>query len=248
VDFLGVPGADGLVVAQEQVAISRDQGPPLVLSLDGAISGSRVEGPGGGALVAWDQGPATAAPGQYWVRGTTVGGRPRWLLTTGAPVRALVGDGTLLWVATDQELLAVDELGRLVHQEPGGAKGLAANAEGGVWAVDGQGRRHVQVDSPVGAVLPAPGAAHVDASGRTATDDFPQILTGRFGPQGAPRTVLVRGDGGVVGLDAQGAPAFTWALSDPPAIAALDTDGDGQDELLVAIRHQGLATVSLVLP
>lgn len=248
VGFLGVPGARALAVGDGHLAVGRDDGPPLVLSPEGADPGARPEGPPGGALLAWLDGPVSAAPGERWVRARGVGGRARWLLTTPSPVAALSAGSAGLWVATEAELLLLDGLGRLRLRLPGGAVDVAADAAGGAWAVDGRILRHLDAQGQLLASLPAPGAALVDAEGRVASAGFEDLLTARLGPGGALRTVVARADGMVVGLDLQGRPAFTWRAPQPGRLAALDGDGDGQDELLVALRGQGLATIALTLP
>ena len=71
---------------------------------------------------------------------------------------------------------------------------------------------------------------------------------GRFGPDGAQRRVVARSDGAIVALDGEGQPAFAVQLSGPARLGAADRDGDGQDELYVGIRDQGMAVVGLNLP
>ena len=250
VGFLGVPGARAVVAAADAgaIALGRDEGPPVVLGAEGAVASLRQEGPAGGALLAWLDGPVVAAPGERWLRALSPGGRPRWLSTTPGPVAAMAGGPAGLWVATEDELLLLDSLGRLALRVPGGATDLAADDQGGAWAVDGATLRHLGADGQLLADLPARGAVRVDGTGRVASEPFEDLLTARLGPGGAARSVLVRTDGVVVGLDGQGAPAFTWRLPHPARLAAVDADADGQDELLVAVRGQGLATLSLLLP
>lgn len=248
VGFLGVPGARSVAVGDGHVAVGRDDGPPVVWTPDGGGAGLQEEGPPGGALLAWLDGPVVAVPGERWVRARSAGGRARWLVTTPSPVVALSAGAAGLWVATEDELLLLDGMGRPLWRGPGGATDVAADASGGAWVVDGQVRRHLDAGGQLLADVPARGATLVDALGRVASAEFEDLLTARLGPGGAPRTVLVRRDGVVVGLDGLGQPAFTWRSPHPARLAAVDGDGDGQDELLVALRGQGLATVALTLP
>ncbi len=247
-DFMGVGGVQAVSFVDGELALGRADGPPVVLP--GASQGipPDADGAPGGELLAWLDGPVAAAPGQHWVRALGPTGRARWLFTTRDAVTALASDGERLWVATAGGVLALDGLGRVLHRSDGGATDLAAHPDGGVWVVDGQQRRLLGPDGQELRRDAAAGAVHVDAVGRVASDDFEDILTGRFGPDGALRSALARADGTLVALDGAGQPALTWELAEPPRLAAGDVDGDGQDELLVAIRHQGLATLTLQLP
>ena len=92
-----------------------------------------------------------------------------------------------------------------------------------------------------------PEAVRIDASGGMATELADDLVRGRFGPDGALRTVVAREDGMIIGLDGTGAPGFTWKLSQRARLAVGDIDGDGQEELLVSLRQQGLAVVDLSL-
>jgi hypothetical protein len=116
-----------------------------------------------------------------------------------------------------------------------------------VWAIDGERRLFVPLDGPPEDRGEAAGASLIDASGGMATEIADDLVRGRFGPDGALRTVAAREDGLIIGLDGAGAPGFTWKLAQRARLAVGDVDGDGQDELLVALRQQGLAVVELSL-
>jgi len=246
--FLSLPGTLDVVLTDRDLAISRAGGPPVAMAGDGTATPPRADGPGGGDLVAWLGGPVSAASGQHAVRATTTSGRSRWLLTTAAPITALAADEVHAWVGTEAGALVLDRLGRVLWRVEGSVKDLAPDGAGGAWLVDGALRRHIDAEGQVDAVVDAPGAALVDGEGRVASDEFADMLRGRFGPDGASRSAVARRDGTLVVLDGEGEPAMTWTLHDPPRLAAGDIDGDGQDELLVAVHGQGLATVSLSIP
>ncbi|NOY26088.1 MAG: TlpA family protein disulfide reductase [Oligoflexia bacterium] len=248
-DFQGIKGVRDLVVAEGDIVLSRQGAPPLVLNDGGPDLDTQGKGPSRGDLLAWQQGPVLSAAGNLWVRASSPEGRPRWFLTTADPVQSLCASGGLLWFSTTQELLAVDALGRLVHRVAGGAQDIASDGQDGLYAVDGSVWRHLDPGGLELERLPAVGARHVDGTGRVSSGLFSDLLTGRFGPEGALRTVLVRADDGVVlGLDGGGRAAFTWELGEPVRIAAIDRDADGRDELLVVVPRRGLATVALSLP
>ncbi len=198
------------------------------------------------ARVAWLEGPVAASPGDPWVRAWTPEGGSRWFLTVPGPIEDLVATGGLLWVATEDEILALNGEGAVTLRVPGGAEDLAAG-DGGLWAVDGQTRRWITA-SGAEAPSPAPDGACALANGGVASRIAVSCVSGRFGADGGARAVLAREDGVIVGLDARGQPAFTLALQAESRLAAADLDGDGRDALLVAVRGQGLAWVALTLP
>lgn len=247
VDFHSLPGALAVAASVDGVAISRADGPPVVLAREGGGAGLGLEGPGGGDRLAWLEGPVRAQAGGLWLRASSVTGRDRWLFTTTAPIVDLVAAHGLLWVGTEAELLALDPLGRVVLQRAGGVRGLAAHSEAGVWAVDGQRRIHHRLDGEQAEA--APGALGVDGLGRVLGQPGARLLTGRFGPAGASRSILLRADGHLVALGEGGAAtAQLWLEQGPPVPAVADLDGDGRDELLLLLPGIGLLSVSLGLP
>jgi ABC-type uncharacterized transport system ATPase subunit len=98
---------------------------------------------------------------------------------------------------------------------------------------------------PAGA---ARGAARVAERGELGAAIAVDLVSGRFGPGGAPRVVATRTDHRLIGLDGAGAPAFSLELRQTARLAAADLDGDGQDELIAVIRGVGVARIHLRLP
>lgn len=247
VSFQAVPGAIQVAAAPEGVAITRADGPPLVLAREGGGAGFEQTGAGGGDLLAWLEGPVRARAGGLWVRASSVTGRPRWLFSTEAPIVDLVASAGVLWIATEAEVLAVDPLGRLLQRRAGGARALAAAPESGVWAVDGHVRLRLGLDGEE--AVPAPGAVGVDGLGRVLGQEGARLLSGRFGTDGGWTSLLLRADGHLVALGEDGAAvAQLWLEEGPPRPAVADLDGDGQDELWVLLPGNGLLRLALGLP
>lgn len=196
--------------------------------------------------VAWAGGPVGATTGRPWVRAFTEEGAPRWLVTTPSEVEDLeVLDGRL-WVATEDEVLVLDAGGALVTRHPRGAEDLAATA-GGLWAVDGDQRLWL-TEAEVSLRGEARDSACALADGRVGSKVVSACVSGRFGEGGAVRAVVARPDGVVVALDGAGRPAFTLTLPGRARLAAWDPDGDGVDELLVAVQDRALARIELQIP
>ena len=249
VSFLPQRGTRGLWAGEAGIALGVEGAPPLLLEdLDSAperdISSSAV---GVDELLTWLDGPIASSPGGLLVRAWDAHGAPRWLLTVPSGVVDLAVDGERLWVATQEAVLVFSSDGALLEQHDLIVTDLASST-GGVWGVGGAQRWWLALGaSPVDRGA-APEAARIDSEGGVVTALADAVIRGRFGPDGARRTVIAREDGTLIGLDGSGAPAFTWKLGQTAQLAARDLNGDGADELLVAIRRQGLAAVALSLP
>ncbi|MFT4975104.1 MAG: thiol-disulfide isomerase/thioredoxin [Myxococcota bacterium] len=248
--FLPLPGAQGIWSDGVHTVVGVDGTSPLVLS--GPLP-DRVETTLDGAdpqttdRLAWLGGPVAATERGRIVRAWDEDGTARWLRTTPAPVVDLAAGGGLLWIATRGGLHALDTDGALVTSSEHALSALAS-AEGGVWGV-GEGRLWwLSAGVPPEDRGAAPDGMQVDGLGGVSTGIATDLVVGRFGPAGEHRPVAVRTDNTIIGADGDGAPGFTWALSQPARIAAGDLDGDGRDELLVSLSRQGVAVVELTLP
>jgi hypothetical protein len=159
----------------------------------------------------------------------------------------MVVSGDQVWVAMEEGLAVLDKAGALLRQHPLNLRDISPDGQGGIWGVDGKIR--VRID-PAGELssTAAPDSWSVARDGRWGSARVIQLVSGRFGPQGEIRSVGVRQDGSVVGMDASGQPALSLSLAKPPVIAVQDVDGDSRDEVLVVIRGQGVATLKLELP
>lgn len=249
--YLGLQGVDDVALDADGVLLGVADHLPVRLE---ASAGGLVAGLPTAAdplatasqRVAWLEGPVAAAAGEPWLRAWTPEGEGRWLRTTPDPVQDLAQHDGLIWAATAAEVLAFDAAGGLVTRIAGGAEDLAV-AEGGLWAVDGARRRWLARSGAEDRGEATDGACAL-SDGRWASRFAESCVVGRFGADGGLRAVMSREDGVVVGLDANGDPAFTLTLQARSRLAALDLDGDGRDALLVAIHGQGLAWIELVLP
>ncbi len=252
--FVPLPVASGLYADADRVVVGVPGASPLILDAKGAVQSEPDVSSGQGApgeRLAWLDGPVAIDRDDPWVRAWSAEGEDRWLRTLPArPVDLVAADG-LLWLALPDSLLLLSAEGRLLHEAPLALTALAADPAGGVWAATGEDRRRLRFVG--GAVTtediqPAPGARQVGPQGQIGRAGVSQLILGRFGPGGALRLIALREGKQVVGLSGEGAPAFTLSLSEPARLAAHDEDGDGQDELLIVTRGQGLATLALALP
>lgn len=250
--FVPVSGARDVAADAGGVVLGVAGAPPLRLDSPEALPvvGTPVTGSGGADRVAWLDGAVSAERGKPWLRAWTEEGSARWFLTTPSPVTDLAAEGGRLWASTSDEILVLDPAGAVLARKAGGAQDLAVGA-GGIWAVDGEGRRWLRFSK--GEVVaedrgPAPDSAAVGAAGEVGSRIAVSLVSGRFGPQGALRVVATRDDGLIIGLDGQGKPKFILDLNGISRLAAWDADDDGQDELLVSVPDQGLAWVDVALP
>lgn len=195
------------------------------------------------SLLAWLGGPVEARAGGRWLRARSPSGRSRWLLTTPEPIRALAADEERIFLAIEGGLLVLDSQGRLLWRREEAVVALAADGEGGVWAVDGASRLHLD---PEGAERTrAPGALGVDGRGLVFDERVRALLPWRPGPEAAPWTVLQRADGAVLLLDPEGAARGQLFLEEaPPRLGVADLEGDGRDELLLLVPGQGLLVLA----
>jgi thiol-disulfide isomerase/thioredoxin len=254
--FVSLPGAGALAVAGDSLTVAVDgaspaligPGPVLRLEPDTALADGAATG-----RVALLDGPVLADPAALWLRALDDMGGARWFHTLPSPIVDLaVADG-VLWVGTEDALFVLDAAGALVHQAPIAIVDLAPHPAGGVWALAGGARHHLQRGAdgrvgPAGPPVAAPHAARVAADGALGSPLLSALIVGRFGPGGAPRHVALRADSAVLALGPDGAPAARLQIPRTTAIAAFDTDGDGVDELALSVAGAGVLFARLTLP
>ncbi len=249
--FLAIPGTRSVAPRPGGVVVGvRGADPVLLTHGKAGLTGKTERDVSAGITgvsgrVAWLDGPVASTPGGWWVRKTALEGG--WFSTLTSPLQDMVVSGPHVWVAMEDGLVALGSKGEQVARFEANIRSMSADASGGVWAVDGTTLYRYTVDGMVHSG-PAQGSWSVAADGRWGGPRVIQVVQGRFGPEGAGRTIAVRQDGTVVGLDAEGVPALSLSLARPPMIAVQDVDGDARDELLVVIGGKGLATVKLELP
>lgn len=257
--FLPLPGVGDVWSDGARLVLGVDNGAPLVVEAGEVAAGwTGLPTPDASEAaravagrVAWLGGPVATEPGRPWVRAWDEDGAHRWLRTLPSPVRDLAVVGDQLWVATEAELLRLGSDGALLGRLAVPEAALAAEA-GGAWVLSGGQLSWLGSDG--GALeprRPSPDGAVVAPGGWVATPVATGLVRGRFGPDGALRAVVARPDGAVVAIGADGAPAFalTPTGSDAAArLAAWDPDGDGRDQLVLALAGRGVAVVDLVLP
>ncbi len=198
--------------------------------------------------IAWLDGPISA--GLWWLRARASDGTTRWFRTMSSPIASVVTSKDQLWVATDSGLTVFDPLGNIVVQLDAPAVSLAAAADGGVWAVDGERRVRYAPDGRVVLSDEAIGSALIAADGSWVGRGFKQIVLARVGPSGSPRVIALRRDGTIVGLDGTGQPALRVDVDNDRGhfIAVGDLDDDQHDELVLSSYGVGLATIELEIP
>lgn len=204
-----------------------------------------------GKRLAWLDGPVGVDPGWFILRAWDELGTSRWWHGLPSPATDLVATEGALWVAMEDHVAVLDSAGAVVARRDGGAQDLAVATDGGVWAVDGERRARLQVvngELVERDVTLLAGAVRVSAAGDVASDEVVELVAGRFGPEGAHRVVASRSDGTVVALDGAGRPAWSVRFRTTPGLAAADVDGDGHDELFLAVPDYGLARVEVELP
>jgi len=249
--FTSVPGARSVAASPEGAVVGVRASRPMALELvDGKLQGSterdvstRRRATAG--RVGWLDGPVAAGPGGWWVLGE--GEQESWFTTLPSPLQDMIISGAHVWVAMEDGLVVLDAAGKRVASFEGQMRSLSPDGAGGVWAVDGKTRYRFDLQG-MQQSSPAAQSWSIAADGRWGGARVIQLVQGRFGPEGEPRTVAVRQDGAVIGLDGAGDPALTLSLRKAPVIAVVDVDGDLRDEVLVVIRGQGVATLKLELP
>jgi len=180
---------------------------------------------------------ATAELGRRWLRVTEEGGQLRWLHTFSGPVRDVLQQGDEVWVATDEELVLLDLDGGVGHHGKGGWRDLAAG-DGGVWAVREDQCAWIARDANGLSIEDrGEGGTAVSRDGDVATAE--QLLVGAFALDGGRRLVARRGSREVIVFDGDGAVAVVAELVADSHLSVHDLDGDGIDELVVAIDGMG---------
>lgn len=248
--FLPLVGAEGIWSQDGRTVVGVSGTAPLTFSgplpdrSETTLNSSNITSAG---QIAWLDGPVVAVPRSRVVRAWDDAGDTRWVQTTPAPITDMVAGASHVWVATRDGVHVFDEDGTLEESHKLALSDLASSGAG-IWGVgDERLWRLSPGEAPrdLGAV---PEGIRVDSRGGVSTGIAADLVVGRFGQDGAVRPVAVRTDNTIIATDGAGAPAFTWALSQPSQIAAGDLDQDGQDELLVSISGQGIAVVELNLP
>ncbi|MBL8614291.1 MAG: redoxin domain-containing protein [Deltaproteobacteria bacterium] len=251
--FLPATGLGSVAVGPDRIALGRaGGGPALHTAAGGAVAEADLDAPGPSAHLQWLDGPVGADGEAPAIRALDPDGGLRWVRGLPGPVRATAVAGGELWVLTPAELLVLSAEGKLLARRLIDGQDLASAADAaGVFLVDGDRRRTVErrgrdlVDVEV---LELPGASRVATGGEVGDLGTFDMVSGRFGPNGARRVVVSRRDAGLLAVDGAGQPAVAARLAEPARLAAADLDGDGDDELLVVIEQRGLAVVDLALP
>ena len=247
-DLSGVAAApDGLVaVAAGGVPQVWPQRAGGRLALGSVSEVDRSEAPSGIDRVLWSGGPVGWRADGYRVVAHDAQGARRWGVSTDAPLVDVAAGGEWLWLATTREVVALDARGQVVARHALRARDLEAGP-GGVWLVDGA-RRYLLTGQGVEDRGASPGGRQVGADGLVGTAEVSALLQGRFGPDGALRPVAARGDGTVLAFGGGGQVVARISLERPPALSAVDMDGDGRDELLLLVPELGLVVAKLSLP
>ncbi len=259
--FLPLAGAQGVVVAEQQVVVGTSAGVPARFSLvDGSVVEPDVAQARGipAQRLGWLDGPIAADPGAPLVRAWTADGDARWLQRMPSAVVDLVTTPENVWVATQTQLLVLDRGGEVVYQEDVVLTDLAVTPAGSVRGVGPDtrllGSLAVTPDSTVPPVVvverqaPTPAMTRISASGALAAAGVRSLLDARLGPEGAARTVAVREDERLMVLDGQGGVAVVAELRQVGPIVAADPDGDGRDALFVVIPDHGVAVIDVQVP
>ncbi len=245
-DVHGISAAEGLVALG-----IRGTDSVLAPVQNGAVQGGVVafrekEKVGSQHVVVFDGDPVSA--GSRWIRTSKEAGE-NWFVTTPSPIRSMVASGEQLWVAMNEGLVVLDTNGQVIHNLDVTVLDLA-QAQEGVWAVDGAERMRI---GPEGTALmrdQAENSSQIASDGTWVSGPVVDLFVGRFGPEGEARTIGVRADGTIVGLSGENRAALRISIDgdDGPSIAISDLDGDGRDELLVSSWGRGVATIELELP
>jgi thiol-disulfide isomerase/thioredoxin len=248
--FLPLAGSEGIWSQGGQTVVGVSGAAPLTFSgplPDRAEATLDANSPASTGQLAWLDGPIGAEPRSRVIRAWDESGDTRWVQTTPAPITDMVVSGSHIWVATRGGVHAFSADGTLSESHELALSDLASGDEG-VWGIGDDRLWQLAADAAPRDAGPAPSGIRVDSLGGFSTGIATDLVVGRFGPGGAPRPVAVRTDNTIIATAGDGAPAFTWALSQPSRITAGDLDGDNQDELLVSISGQGVAVVELNLP
>lgn len=237
----GLPGA-------RLVGFQAGAGPSALAALSAGESGEvRAAEPEGAIaddrLLVWLGGPVEARAGGRWLRARSPSGRSRWLLTTPEPIRALAADEERIFLATEGGLRVLDSQGRPLWGQEATVTALAADGEGGAWAVDGRDRLRLRAEGVERTA--APGACGVDGRGIVFDERVRALHPWRPGPDAPAWTVLQRSDGHVLLLDPEGAARGQLFLEEAsPRLGVADLEGDGREELLLWVPGQGLLVLA----
>jgi thiol-disulfide isomerase/thioredoxin len=244
-------GARAVSAHRDQWWVDRGDAPPAIGGGADALRPGPSPSPAG--RVVWTDGGLVAGdPGRLVLRAFDAADQPRWMRTLPAPLTDLESDGTNVWAAMGPAgLVVLDRSGAVVGRRDAPTWDLSPPGPDGAWAVDGDHRWRLAL-APEGITAtragPAPGARFVAADGAMATTTLSALYSARVGPDAAPRLVALRRDGQVFVLGADGAIAARLDLRGATDLAVADLDGDGRDELLVALDDLGVVAASVAAP
>ncbi len=258
-DFVPFTGAHGLATFDGGVVLGVREGSPAVWRPeDGGVTPEYSLGEAGPSeLVTWAAGPVAANRRRLTLRAWSPDGAPRWMLTVPSPILHISGSQDVLWMALREEVLALGHDGALLTRAPLRLDALAAAGDGTAWGLaDGRRVRLMLSAETTEAALtiadagPAPGGKHIAEDGTIGGPPVADLVVGRFGPSGETRVVVLRRDRAVLGVSASPSVEARWllTLTQGGHIGALDVDGDGRDELLIAVDREGVAIAELVIP
>ena len=272
--FFPVAGALGVAASSDTIAVGAVGSSPTLFGLDGMLLGeASVESTRGqpGARMGWIDGVVAADPGKLIVRKWDADGLMQWVRTVPEPVIDLTTTPHGVFVACAENLYVFDSNGNHLLTEPVALTDLATTPAGGVVGIGPASSVQGTVAAPVVPdldswdeekgppplplpiasvqVAPVSQPAHVlTAAGDGAGTVAQHIVSGNFGPDGARRVAVLRGDDRLLIVDPSGTVEVVAELRRGGPLAVVDFDGDGTDSLLVTIPDHGVAWLEFQAP